>query len=214
MFFMITPPDATVERAWKRGLALGRYKAVDDLLYHNVEAFRGMPRLFFTWALKPDKAVRYEFLDNSVPQGERPRTVAFGWNDRMTVLDMKTMLDIDRFRKINIDAKTAAEVYPDTARMAPDRSTDFIRECAERLSAIDFVDPASGQTFARIDAGRLVGVDHGRLGALVRDPDIAAGLRAIAQGDPMSAPELGKDAQTPAPDRGQNLGQWRPEPKL
>ena len=50
MFFMITPPDATVERAWLRGQQVGRYKAVDDLLAHNVEAYTGMPRLFFTWA--------------------------------------------------------------------------------------------------------------------------------------------------------------------
>ena len=27
MFFMITPPEATVERAWKRGLRVGRFKA-------------------------------------------------------------------------------------------------------------------------------------------------------------------------------------------
>ncbi len=51
MFFMITPPEMTVERAWTRGLKVGRYKAVDDLLAHNVEAYTGMPELFFTWAL-------------------------------------------------------------------------------------------------------------------------------------------------------------------
>jgi hypothetical protein len=31
MFFMVTPPEETIERAWKRGLQFGRYKAVDDL---------------------------------------------------------------------------------------------------------------------------------------------------------------------------------------
>ncbi len=43
MFFMITPPHETVERAWRRGLEVGRYKAVDDTLAHNVEAYAGMP---------------------------------------------------------------------------------------------------------------------------------------------------------------------------
>ena len=57
MFFVVTPPEATVERAWGRGLEFGRYKAVDDLLDHNVEAFTGMPRLFFTWALNSSKRV-------------------------------------------------------------------------------------------------------------------------------------------------------------
>ena len=69
MFFMITPPEATVERVWKRGLQFGRYKAVDDLLDHNVGAFTGMSRLFFTWALRSDKTVHFEFLDNSVSKG-------------------------------------------------------------------------------------------------------------------------------------------------
>ena len=38
LHFMITPPEATVERAWERGKKIGRYKAVDDLLAHNIEA--------------------------------------------------------------------------------------------------------------------------------------------------------------------------------
>src|SRR4029450_1809034 len=37
MFFMITPPAATVERAWVRGQQVGRYKALHDLLARNVE---------------------------------------------------------------------------------------------------------------------------------------------------------------------------------
>ena len=49
LFFTITPPQETVERAWKRGLSTSRYKAVDDLLYHNIEAFKGIPQLFFSW---------------------------------------------------------------------------------------------------------------------------------------------------------------------
>jgi len=55
MFFLITPPHATVERSWNRGLDVGRYKAVDDLLAHNIEAYTGMPELFFTWAVRTSK---------------------------------------------------------------------------------------------------------------------------------------------------------------
>ena len=36
-----------------------------------------MPNLFFTWALRTRKLVHFEFLDNSVRFGERPRTIAF-----------------------------------------------------------------------------------------------------------------------------------------
>ena len=60
-----------VERAWKRGLEFGRYKAVDDTLAHSVEAYTGMPNVFFTWVRRSDKRIRFEFLDNTVPFGER-----------------------------------------------------------------------------------------------------------------------------------------------
>ena len=69
LFFLVTPPQETVVRAWTRGLETGRFKAVDDLLYHNIEAYSGMPGLFFYWALRGRKSVHYEFLDNSVPRG-------------------------------------------------------------------------------------------------------------------------------------------------
>src|SRR5258707_4609031 len=111
MFFMVTPPEATIERAWKRGEQFGRYKAVDDLLAHNVEAYSGIPGLFFTWALRQDKRVHFEFLDNSVAESRRPRTVAFGLNGRMNILDLTCLLDIDRYRNVNIAAQTPAAIY-------------------------------------------------------------------------------------------------------
>jgi hypothetical protein len=76
--FMITPPHATVERAWKRGLEIGRYKPVDDLLADNIEVYTGIPKLLFARALQAGRPVHYEFLDNDVSLGEVPLTVAFG----------------------------------------------------------------------------------------------------------------------------------------
>ena len=55
---MITPPELLVERAWKRGLEFGRYKAVDDTLAHSVEAYTGMPDVFFTWVQRTDKQIQ------------------------------------------------------------------------------------------------------------------------------------------------------------
>jgi hypothetical protein len=88
LFFMITPPESLVVRAWNRGLEFGRYKAVDDTLAHSLEAYSGIPELFFTWVERKDKRLHFEFLDNSVAQGEVPRTVAFGSNDILNVLDI------------------------------------------------------------------------------------------------------------------------------
>jgi hypothetical protein len=179
MFFMITPPEMTVERAWTRGLKLGRYKAVDDLLAHNVEAYAGMPELFFTWALIAGKRVHYEFLDNSVAEGRPPRTVAFGWNGEMTILDIKSMIDIERFRKINIQAHSAADVYANMD-LSPQSNVDFLKRCVRWIPVINFADYDTGQVYARLERGRWVWRDEPRFNRALDDPGANAGLRAVA----------------------------------
>ena len=178
MFFMITPPEMTVERAWKRGLQVGRYKSVEDLLAHNVEAYTGMPELFFTWALDPRRRVHYEFLDNSVAEGQLPRTVAFGWNGEMTILDIKRMLDIERFRKINIEAQKPEQVYMEMA-LAPDRNVAFLQRCARLIPIINFAERTSGRVYARLERGRWIWRDEDLVARLSADADIRAGLAAI-----------------------------------
>ncbi len=183
MFFVITPPEATVERAWKRGLEFGRFKAVDDLLHHNVEAFTGMPDLFFTWALRPDKRVHYEFLDNSVPEGQRPRTIAFGWNGDMTLFDLKGFIDVDRYKRIDIDAKAPNEVYPAAETMAPAENTGFLKRCAREIARITLADRTTGRIIARFEDGKLVWIDREAFQDAVKDPDMAAGMAALASED-------------------------------
>jgi hypothetical protein len=182
MFFLITPPEMTVERAWKRGLQVGRYKAVEDLLAHNVEAYAGMPELFFTWALDTHRRVHYEFLDNSVTEG-RPLTVAFGWNGEMTILDLKRMLDIERFRKINIRAQKPEDVYVEK-ELAPERNVAFLKRCARLIPIINFADRATGRVYARLQRGKWTWRDEQRISLMLADPDARAAMMAIpANGD-------------------------------
>lgn len=180
LFFMVTPPDATVVRAWHRGLEVGRYKAVDDLLAHNIEAYTGMPEVFFTWALAGDKKVHYEFLDNSVAPGETPRTIAFGWNGEMHVLDVGGLLDIERYRKIRVEARGAAEVYAGAAEMTPERNTAFLAQCVRRLPAVNFADRASGHIWLRMEQGKAVWSGAEALAAAIADPETRAGIAAVA----------------------------------
>ncbi len=209
LFFIVTPPHATVERAWGRGLEVGRYKAVDDLLAHNIEAFTGMPEVFFTWALSTDKKVHYEFLDNSVELGRQPRTIAFGWNGEMNVLDVKGLLDVERYRKINVEAHSADEVYQDT--MKPEHNTQFLVQCARRLPAVNFSDHGSGRIYLRIEGGKLAWLDAAALATAIADPETRAGIAAVA-------PQALQSAAAPATtrtlqdhisrDRIHTLGQW------
>jgi len=207
MFFMITPPEMTVERAWKRGLKVGRYKAVDDLLAHNVEAFTGMPELFFTWALSARKRVHYEFLDNSVAEGCPPRTVAFGWNREMTILDIKSMLDIDRFRKINIQAQKPAEVYAGD-NLAPECNLEFLKRCARLIPIVNFADYDTGQVYARLEHGKWTWRDEQRFASALKDPDAKTGLLAIAANDYDSTAGKPVERTNLASAKAHTLGAW------
>ncbi len=152
MFFMITPPPDTVERAWKRGKETGRYKAVDDLLFHNIEAYTGMPQLFFTWVNKERQKIHFEFLDNSVAFGERPKTAAFGWNGQLTVLAMDCMRRLGRYRRINVDARQPEDVY-----LAGDGAEDdMLADCIEKIPDVTFADPKTLKVLGRTHAGRRV----------------------------------------------------------
>ena len=180
LIFMVTPPPSTVERAWLRGLKVGRYKAVDDLLHHNIEAFTGIPVLFFTWALRKDKTVFYEFLDNSVDHKQTPKTIAFGLNGEMYIIDFKCMLDIVRYTKINIDADNPVDVYPAEDEMAPDRNVEFLVQCARKIPVINFVERASGLVYARMESGNMVWVDREPLQRVAGANEAHAALAAMA----------------------------------
>jgi hypothetical protein len=212
MFFMITPPESIVERAWRRGLEVGRYKAVDDLLAHNIEAYTGMPQLFFTWTLRADKDVHCEFLDNTVPFGERPRTIAFGWNGELNVLDVKAMIDMQRYRRVDVNATGPNNLYIDHGAMAPESNTGFLVECARRLRTLNFANQATGHVYLRVAAGTPVWADAEGLRTAMADPDARAGLMAVV-------PSLDVAAIAPAPatvnvaamlgqDRIHTLGRW------
>jgi hypothetical protein len=180
LFFVITPPAPLVERAWNRGLDVGRYKAVDDTLAHGVEAYAGMPELFFTWVKRTDKRVHFEFLDNSVPRGERPRTVAFGGNDTMNVLDVKCILDIERYRRANVHAAAAESLYADPALLRPENNLGFLQHCVARFRDIHFADQDTGRVYLSILSGRVVWTDPPLFERAMSSADTQAALGMFA----------------------------------
>jgi hypothetical protein len=180
LFFMVTPPEQLVERAWKRGLAVGRYKAVDDTLAHSVEAYSGMPGVFFTWIHRSDKRIHFEFLDNSVRLGELPRTVAFGSNEICYVLDVQRMIDVERFARVNVEALSPESLYPDLRLLEPEHNLGFLRKCVEGFPELVFADQASGRVYLRIVSRKPVLVDRDALSMASADPGVRACLATIA----------------------------------
>lgn len=176
LFFMVTHPSETVSRAWRRGQSTGRYKAVDDLLFHNVEAFTGMPALFLSWVTSKDKRVHFEFLDNDVPEGELPRTAAFGYNQVLIVLDVKLLLNIDRYRKVNIAAQAQEEIF-ESAELAAEANLGFVEKCAKTVEHIVFADPDNATQYAVVHRGKLVWWDD----AYIASNDSVEGLSAMLE---------------------------------
>ncbi|MEO8752695.1 MAG: hypothetical protein ABI624_08450 [Casimicrobiaceae bacterium] len=212
LFFMITPPESLVQRAWGRGLEFGRYKAVDDTLAHSVEAYSGMPRLFFTWVDRKDKRLHFEFLDNSVAQGELPRTVAFGTNDVLNILDLKCMLDIERYRRVNVDAKAPAQLYPDPALLAPAANAGFLRGCVQRFAQTNFADQATGRVYLHLAAGIPQWADAEALAQAATATDTREALLAVVPD--LFARMLERPAEAhylsevSGPGHGHTLGRW------
>jgi hypothetical protein len=211
LFFVITPPDSLVERAWKRGLEFGRYKAVTDTLAHSVEAYAGMPDLFFTWVRNSDKTVHFEFLDNSVRFGERPRTVAFGDKDRLNVLDIKGMLDIERFRRVNVAASVPEQLYLDCSRLAPEHNTAFLQRCSGHFREVNFAEQATGRIYLRMVSGRPAAADRELLQRAIADDDTLAGVRAVAPAaldGELPRPDQAEFVQRASGTREATLGHW------
>ena len=180
LFFMITPPEQLVERAWKRGLEFGRYKAVDDTLAHAIDAYTGIPNVFFTWVRRNDKRIRFEFLDNSVALGERPRTAVFGDNDTVNILDVNRMLDIDRYGRVFVDAATPEDAVPGPG-VAGGRAQRRIPETLRRgIPLRQFRLAEDRKIYLRIESGAAAWIDPDALQAALEDPDTRAGLRAVA----------------------------------
>ena len=212
LFFMITPPELLVERAWKRGLEVGRYKAVDDTLAHSVEAYTGMPTVFFTWIQRRDKHIHFEFLDNSVRFGELPRTVAFGSNDTLHVLDVARMVDIERFGRVNVDARNVQALYPDRRLLAPEYNLGFLRKCIERFREVIFAHQESGRVYLRVVSGVPTLVDREALEAALADPCVGECLRGVAPavlGGSVASSEHPQYVQAPETLRAfPTIGQW------
>ncbi len=150
LFFVITPPTETVPRAWNRGHTTGRYKSVDDLLYHNVEAYTGIPKMFLKWVKNKHQKVHFEFLDNNVANGDIPKTVAFGWNDRLIVLNPELMRIFHQYRSINLKAERPEDVYLDVK----DSDEDFLTECIEKISEVTFIDSQTEKIVGQTNDGK------------------------------------------------------------
>jgi len=113
-----------------------------------VEAHTGMPKIFFKWLAFEKPFFRYEFLDNSVPKGTYPTTIAFGEQQEMNIVDISAFINIERYQKINIKAKTPQQVYPDNSILLALNNIGFLKQCIKKIPTVNFVDQATSTVYA------------------------------------------------------------------
>jgi len=112
--------------------------------------------------------------------GERPRTVAFGDNDTFNVLNVKAILDIERYGRVNVDAAGAEFLYADRRLLEPAHNTGFLRRCVEGFRKVNFADQASGRIYLRIESGAPESMDKDALESAISDADTWTGVDAVA----------------------------------
>ena len=153
MYFIVTPPEATVERGWERGQVRGRYKAVEDFLGHCVEAYAGMPKLLFKWTSHNKPVYFFEFLDNSVAKGTYPELIARGTQGKMQIYQLHSLIDIERYQRINVLATCPEEVAAPPEQLEVAKNLGFFKQCITRFGLIEFIDRASDNCYLRIRSG-------------------------------------------------------------
>ncbi|HLZ99381.1 MAG TPA: hypothetical protein VKP66_15715, partial [Steroidobacteraceae bacterium] len=136
--------------------------------------------VFFTWARRRDKRLQFEFLDNTVRLGDRPRTIAFGDNSTCNVLDVGGVLNIERYSRINVDAQDPHSIYQSRQMLAPERNCGFLSRCLKEFREVNFADQGTGRIYLRMNGGRLAWIDREALCSACNDADVMAGIKTLA----------------------------------
>jgi hypothetical protein len=125
----------------------------------------------------------------------------------MNILDVASMINIDRFRKININADSPEEVYAGTSD-DPEDNTQFLQDCINRMPLVRFADPATGSVYLRMEDAMPVWCDPEGLDRAVADPVTAAGLRSIGIEGSKDIPSAGTPPARFIKDETDTLGAW------
>ena len=160
MYFIVTPPESTVERGWERGLVRGRYKAVEDFLGHCIEAYAGMPKLLFKWLANDKPRYFFEFLDNSVAKGTYPELIARGTQGEMQIYRVRPLVDIERYQRLNVLATSPDQVAASPDLLKVENNLGFLHQCISKFKLIEFVDIETDTGFLAMRSGSFDVVDN------------------------------------------------------
>ena len=169
MYFVVTPPEATVERGWERGQVRGRYKSVEDFLGHCIEAYAGMPKLLFKWIANDKPLYFFAFLDNSVPKGTFPELIARGTQGKMAIFRPTAFINIERYQRINVMATTPEQVPASAEALQVKNNLGFLRQCIAKIKLIEFFDEQYPDPYLAIRSGSFEIINTARFQSRLQD---------------------------------------------
>jgi len=64
-------------------------------------------------------------------------------------------VNIERYQRINIMAKTPEAVYPESGVLAVENNLGFLRQCIEKIKLLDFIDPETEKCYLSVNEGKF-----------------------------------------------------------
>jgi hypothetical protein len=94
------------------------------------------------------------------------------------VLDVKCMLDVERYRRVNVDATAPEQLYADADLLRPENNAGFLRQCVDRFREVNFADQATGRVYLSLLTGAPIWCDRDALA--LASAETRAGIHAAA----------------------------------
>jgi hypothetical protein len=81
----------------------------------------------------------------------------------MNILDVQCLIDIERYRRIDVDAKDASMLYRDAGDLDVVRNAGFLRRCLAEIREVNFRRAEHGRIYLRVSRGVIDYVDCHRM---------------------------------------------------
>jgi len=107
------------------------------------------------------------------------------------------MLDVERYRRVNVDATAPERLYADSELLRPENNAGFLRQCVDRFAEVNFADRDTGRIYLSIVSGTPVWSDRDALDLAIANTETHAGILAAAP--------AALDRAVPAADRPRYL---------
>jgi hypothetical protein len=144
----------------------------------------------FKWLANNRPRFIFEFLDNSVARGCYPTMIARGTQAHMDIFDPIAFINIERYQKINVMARTADAVYPEQQALEVANNIGFLQQCIRKIENVRFLDLESGLVYVTATSGKFRVTDVGLFAAKLLDPDLSSIFLQLA-------PEIGNINDSP-----------------